>query len=160
MAAGGDNDTSVVLFNEQCASAVPYSGSVCREELLSMRDCIPGLSLPPQLLVGTNSSITQAQQLVGSLELFASPECVSAAAPLLCGYLFGGVCDSSGVNYLPTAGECLEISTGVCRTEWELARSFGMEILNCSTLPRIRPGVCSDLTSTSGSGMDTQDSKY
>lgn len=126
-----------------CTSPVSYAGSVCRDELLSMTECFPDDSLTADLLVVTDASTQQQTvSLIGALELFGSPECVAAATPFLCVYLFEGVCDSRGLLYLPTIDECEEISAGICRTEFELARSLGMELVDCAQLPRESPSLC------------------
>ena len=97
------------------------------------------------ILIGRESLMSQRQpeELLRAFELFGSPECVAAATPFLCVYLFGGLCDEDGTHYLPTASECEEISTGICQREWELAHSIGMEIVNCDLLPSDTPAMCS-----------------
>ena len=138
-----------------CANAVPYSGSVCRNELLAMTQCFPDIfsvsDNDPVLVLVSSESLSEMTQLLNAFELFGSPECVAAATPFLCVYLFGGLCDEGGQHYLPTAGECEEISTGICRREWQLARSFGMDIVDCRRLPRELPSLCASNFS-SGSG--------
>lgn len=110
-----------------------------------MTECFPDDSLTSDLLVVTDASAQQQTvSLIGALELFGSPECVAAATPFLCVRLFEGVCDSMGVLYLPTMDECEEISTGICRAEFELARSVGMELVDCAQLPRESPSLCTD----------------
>lgn len=99
---------------------------------------------PASVLVARDAS-QEAGQLIGGLGLIASAKCVAVAEPFLCLYLFGGVCDENGVNYLPTSAECLEISTGVCQVEWELGRTAGFPLPDCSTLPEENPpSICSN----------------
>ena len=121
--------TNVLQTNNRC---IPYSGSVCREELLSLIECSSENST--DLLVLADTSV-QAQQFIRGLQAFGSPECVAAAVPFLCLSLFGGVCDENGTHYLPMQRECLDISTGVCRMEWKLARDLGIGLPNCTALP-------------------------
>lgn len=109
-----------------------------------MTECFPDDSLTSDILVVSDSSVQQARDLVGALELFGSPECVAAASPFLCVYLFEGVCDSRNVLYLPTMQECEEIRTSICRVEFELAESVGMELVDCTRLPRESPSLCSN----------------
>jgi hypothetical protein len=104
-----------------------------------MTECFPEDSLTPDLLVAFNASV---QQQISSLKMFGSPECVAAATPFLCVYLFEGVCDGNGTLYLPTMAECEELSAGVCKAEFELAKSVGMTV-NCAQLPRELPSLCS-----------------
>ncbi len=134
------NSTDVVLDTETCSSPVSYTGTICRDELRSITQCLPNDSRTVDLLVGSDSSLQQAQAVVGSLELFASPECVAAATPLLCVYLFEGVCDDRGVRYLPSREECTEISATVCKTD--PARSVGMVPVDCAALPINPPSSC------------------
>jgi hypothetical protein len=134
-----------------CGYPVTYTGTVCRDELLAMTECFPEDSLTPDLLVVFDASMQQQTlSLINSLELFGSPECVAAATPFLCVYLFEGVCDGSGTLYLPTMAECEELSAGVCKAEFELARSVGMTLANCAQLPRESPSLCADSSQTGG----------
>ncbi len=110
----------------------------------------------PILVVrGSSASIRRTEQLLNAFQLFGTARCVEAAAPFLCVYLFGGVCDETGTHYLPTASECVEISTGVCQMEWEMARSIGMEIVDCSTLPSNTPLQC--FSSTTDDDLEAAD---
>ncbi len=90
-----------------------------------------------------NNASEQAAQFIGALRAFGTPECVMATVPFLCLYLFGGVCDGNGTHFLPTREECIEISTGVCRTEWELAGNAMITLPNCAILPRQESITCS-----------------
>ncbi len=81
------------------------------------------------ILVFNNAS-EQAAQFIGALN--ASQECVMAAVPFLCLYFFGGVCDENMTHFLLDREECFNISTGVCRTEWEVV---GKALPNCTILP-------------------------
>ncbi len=122
----------------QCSSPVLYSGSVCRNEILLARECLPAqLQIPDAIFVATDAS-EQAQQFINGLRLISSPECMEAAVPFLCLSLFG-VCDGNGGQIFPTEKECLEISTGVCKREFELASTFGLELLDCSGFPEESP---------------------
>ena len=120
-----------------CASPVSYTGSVCRDELLSVMQCFPDISQTPILVVSDSSA--QAEALLGGLQAFGSPECVAASTVFLCVHVFQGVCDENGTHYFPTAGECEELNSGVCQTEFELSRSIGMEIVDCTVLPTDSP---------------------
>jgi len=117
-----------------------------------MTKCFPEGSATQEILVVQNAS-AQLQALISGLELFGSVECMAAARPFLCVSFFGGVCDRQGVRYFPTFQECEEITNGPCQTEFELAQSVGMEIIDCSMLPRIGfPSVCSNASQEFGSG--------
>ena len=103
-----------------------------------MMQCFPDSSQMPDILVVSDSS-AQAEPLIGGLQAFGSPECVAAATVFLCVHVFQGVCDENGTHYFPTAGECEELNSGVCQTEFELSRSIGMEIVDCTVLPTDSP---------------------
>lgn len=152
------NNTTLATAN-QCGSPVPYTGDICSRELLSVMECFPEDSslMMVDLQVVSVSSEDQAQTLVGALQQFGSPECVAAATPFLCVYLFRGVCDDvNGTHYFPTAAECEEISSGVCREEFRLARSFGMDIVDCATLPTGPPSLCSTNSSQDNVRLRTE----
>lgn len=131
-------DDSPLNSSNQCASPVSYTGSVCRDELLSMTQCFPESSQMPEILVVSDSS-AQAEVLLGGLQAFGSAECVAAATTFLCVHVFQGVCDENGSHYFPTAGECEELNSGACQAEFERSRSIGMEIVDCTVLPRDSP---------------------
>ena len=135
----GNSSCGVLVESKSmCEERVLHSESVCRVELLSLMECFPGdsfMSDSSTIFIGGEFSMSQIQ-LLSSFKQFGSPECVAAATPFLCVYLVGGLCDGNGTHYLPPASECVQISTGICQREWELARSFGMEIVDCDLLPR------------------------
>lgn len=107
-------------------------------------------------MISDASTRQLTRTLIGALDLFGTPECVAAATPFLCVYLFEGVCDSSGVLYLPTMEECEELSNGVCRMEFELARSVGIELVDCSQLPRESPSLCNSSQSNNTSDENSR----
>ena len=154
--------TNSLQTNNRCMSAIPYSGNICREELLSLIECSSENST--DLLVLADTSV-QAQQFIRGLKAFGSPGCVAAAVPLLCLSLFGGVCDENGAHYLPTRRECLDISTGVCQMEWELAQMNGLQLpVDCTLLPERSSEMCSNReknlnTTTGESCMVVSDSR-
>ena len=75
-----------------------------------------------------------------------SQECLQAAVPFLCHYLFPLCDNTTGELYLPTQEECLQIREQVCSREWSLAKvaGFGDQLPDCSQLP---------LQAGSGDGM-------
>lgn len=130
------NDTLDNINATECTNPVPYSGSVCRDELLALVECFSHKpSTPADVLVVSDSRISEIQQLLSSLEAFASPECTQAARPLLCLHFFGGVCDEEGISYRPTVHECREIADGVCQREFEIAYNAGAKLIDCDVLP-------------------------
>ena len=140
-----NNSSNSSVVTGECSTAISYSGSVCRECLLSATGC--DSTLPDPLVLRDASQ--EAMTLLGLLSS-ASPECADASKPLLCLYIFRGVCDEEGTLYQPTLGLCMAISTGVCQSDFDLARRFQIELPDCSLLPESRPmGNCNE---SDGSG--------
>ncbi|KAL5491263.1 hypothetical protein EMCRGX_G016516 [Ephydatia muelleri] len=62
--------------------------------------------------------------------------CKVALVPILCLYFFP-ICDDTGAALHPDAGYCEEISSSVCKEEWNVAIAMGIESLlpQCGLLP-------------------------
>lgn len=121
------------ITEKSCTNAIDYSGQICREYLLlSAKMC--DTSTSQSVHIFTDAS-TEADNLITGLQIFGSTECAAAAAPLLCLFLFDGVCDIFGKKQIPTFMECTEIATGVCQREWRLGRSSGFNLPVCDGLP-------------------------
>ena len=62
--------------------------------------------------------------------------CKVALVPFLCLYFFP-ICDDTGAALHPDAGYCEEISSSVCKEEWNVAIAMGIESLlpQCGLLP-------------------------
>lgn len=125
--------------NSTCTSAFLYNGSstICEFELQKFRQCLPDATQNSDILVLQDGSQT-VERLLSFLELDTpffrvSPACREAATPLLCLFLFGPICDSTGVAYHPSSAECLQVSTNtsLCGNEWQLAKSFNVELPDC-----------------------------
>jgi len=136
-------DNNATSPTPHCTVPFVYSGSLCRDELLSMSTCFPNDSVTPEIQVVRDAS-EQVQQLISRLEYLGSTECIAAAKPFICVYYFGGVCDGQGVHYFPTAQECKELSDGPCQTEFKLAENIGLQIVDCDMLLGGTPLLCSD----------------
>ena len=54
--------------------------------------------------------------------------CKVALMPFLCLY-FSPICDDAGATLHPDAGYCEEISSSVCKEEWNVATAMGIESL-------------------------------
>ena len=122
-----------------CASAFPYTGNFCREELLSQRENCFLDPQPSDILVLKNISISAFEQF--------SSECKEVGMSFLCLYLSGGICDENGTHFLPTKETCISISNGTCHMEFEEAESFGFSRPNCSVLPAEEFSSCSNASS-------------
>ena len=126
---GNSSNTSSPLqtSNQMCSSQYVYKGTVCHDVLQQYRNCFLDaranqsvLILPSKSTVG--STVMEKIEIV---KLFAlSEECRRLAIPLLCLYYFGPLCDTRGVAYRVSTAQCLQLSTGVCKREWELAEEY------------------------------------
>ena len=144
-------------------SAEPYTGSVCRQQLLAWQGCAVG-GAQDVLLDMTLVELTQvererdaAQFLHFLRELtwsddsvpfqkvvtfgscsgsFGSDHCQREAGLLICQSYFP-LCDEcqSGNAYLASWEKCETISTMECEEEWESAREYGIPLPNCTDLP-------------------------
>lgn len=67
----------------------------------------------------------EVEHRIKSLELFAdSKKCAELEIPFMCVYYFGTMCDSTGRPYQLSKKQCLKLSQGVCKKEWELAANY------------------------------------
>ena len=130
--------TDTVPLNASC---IPYTGDVCREELLSQReDCLLEPQTSDLLILNSPSQMFISQ--IDSLRAFGSPGCRATGVPFLC-LLTLGVCDRNGTQVLPSKETCIEISNGACRVEFEQAGTLGFSIPDCSILPEEKFSICS-----------------
>ena len=127
-----------------CASAFPYTGNICKEELLSQKENFFLEHQSSDVLVLRNISISAVEQMDA-----ISSECREVSMPFLCLYFSGGICDENGTHLITTRETCTEISNGACHEEFREAHSEGLNIPDCSVLPE-EQNICS---STSSSGM-------
>ena len=144
-------------------SAEPYTGNVCRQQLLAWQECAVGGS-EDVLLDMTLVELTQvererdaAQFLHFLCELswsddsvqfweivtfgpcsgnFGSDHCQRAAGFLVCQSYFP-LCDEcqSGNVYLASRQDCERISMVECEEEWESAKEYRIPLPNCTDLP-------------------------
>ena len=147
-----NSPTNSSVTTDRCIDPISYSGTVCRSQLLAAGGCNPGNgggTTNPLVIKDATQEATMLTNLLSS----ANPACAAAALPFLCLFTFVGVCDEVGNLYRPTSAECTSISTGVCLQDFELARRFGFQLPDCSSLPDRRPErTCND----SGSGMELE----
>ena len=62
-----------------------------------------------------------AQLIISGLPLLGATEmCISSLIPFMCLYLFP-LCDGNGTAHKPSRDQCIEISTVVCKDEWQKA---------------------------------------
>ena len=121
---------------EQCSTPIPYNGTVCRNELQSFANCLPNTNQR-----GTNNAILiqidqleRIEQLLRDFSRIARPDCMAAAVPFLCLNTLG-LCDDTGRGYSLSSSQCIELSTGVCQMEWDLAKLASRPLPDCESFP-------------------------
>lgn len=109
-----------------CAAPTTYMGSVCKNELNSLKACLLASDVESSHpLVATETELENAELALSAIDRLASKACTAEVKPFLCLYFFG-LCDSeTGVSYQPTASQCRNLRDVVCMTEWNLALQFG-----------------------------------
>ena len=135
------------LGREQAAiNPISYKGSVCWEELSSLKSCLlsDDSSENSHPLVVTIDGEGDAELALSAVDTFASPECAVEVKPFLCLYFFGLMSDTSyNVYYQPSAEHCVNLRDDVCEMEWNLAQVLisGLKLPDCNEqLPsRIEP---------------------
>ena len=117
-----------------CAAPTTYMGSVCQNELSSLKVCLLANDVESSHpLVATESELENAKLALSAVDRLASKACAAEVKPFLCLYFFG-LCDSeTGVPYQPTASHCRNLRDDVCRAEWNLALQFGLPLPDCDT---------------------------
>ena len=107
----------------------PYSG-IC---LGPLQSCISQESSAVQ--ISSNVDVVANEQLATRIiTLLAGSPCLASAHVFLCQFLFP-LCGTNGTLYEPTMGECLNISLGVCKEQWQLAAVVDLPLPVCSELP-------------------------
>ena len=131
------NSNETLRKESTCAVPIVYTGSICQEELLSMKNCYMGnddtdADHADYPTVATDAHIKNAELALSYLQLgLATSECEAEVVPFLCLYFFG-LCDVTTENtYQPSAGQCRNLRDGVCNQEWTYAVSFGLELPDC-----------------------------
>ena len=146
---------------DQC-SPESYTGSVCRQQLLTWQECAVGGAedvylemtfmkksqeenerdaaqffhfLCELIQIICFSSFTRNQIAYTHTGSFGSDHCQRAAGLLVCQYYFP-LCDcKSGQAYVASREECERISMVECEVEWTSARQYGIPLPNCTGLP-------------------------
>ena len=129
---------------ENCQkSAYNDTGSTCYSVIKYYQQCLS--------VNGSNE--TYVNQLVNTIDiditlalilglLKPSANCKRALYPFLCLYQFP-LCDEAGAIIYPTAELCEEISTTVCKEEWDTDAAIGTTGLlpQCQSLPSELPYI-------------------
>ena len=107
----------------KCAAPNRYAGTVCQEELRSLKALLVGNeSIYP--LIATDSSLDTARQIMTYVDYLASPKCAAEVKPFLC-LSFFGLCDTTeGVSYQPSSCHCRNLRDNVCADEWRKVKNL------------------------------------
>ena len=130
-----------------------YTGSICREVLLTRQGCFPDRNATGDIIIAMDPSLSQQDKeeqvtlFIGGLPILnPSPECLEAVVPFLCFYIFP-LCDSSGCPYQPSSVECSAVTDDICDQEFEIAATFASDQLpQCQLLPDSTSECNSELT--------------
>ena len=139
----GTTTTQLVQSNDSSCMPEPYMGQVCRSAFQSRENCLQGGFNNGQINIPVSSTSQeelelQAQQFIGGLQLLnPSPECMEQVIPVICLYIFGGLCSDSSELYRLSSEECFTITDDVCAREFETARSLigDDQLPQCQLLP-------------------------
>ena len=91
--------------------------------------CLPGTqhndsSVKIAANVDQETNDETAQLIISGLPLLGASEmCKSSLIPFMCLYLFP-LCDGKGMAHKPSIDQCIEISTVLCKDEWQKAQSI------------------------------------
>ncbi|KAL5515467.1 hypothetical protein EMCRGX_G000637, partial [Ephydatia muelleri] len=108
---------------------VNYSKSTCFQALSEISACLPGTqhndsSIKIAANVDQETNDETAQLIISGLPLLGASEmCKSSLIPFMCLYLFP-LCDGKGMAHKPSIDQCIEISTVLCKDEWQKAQSI------------------------------------
>ena len=74
--------------------------------------------------IASTVDVAANEQLVSTVTalLQGNPDCLNISRRFLCQYLFPP-CGGNGTQFPPTYQECVVISTGACKREWQLAQA-------------------------------------
>ena len=103
-----------------------YTKTSCLRSLIQIESYFTG-GLQNDTYVEIAANVDQeaientAQLIISGLPLLGATEmCTSSFIPFMCLYLFP-LCDGNGTVHQPSRDQCIEISTVVCKDEWQKA---------------------------------------
>lgn len=120
-----------------CAAPNRYEGTICQEELRSLKKYLFGdnESVYPHTNKD-NSRILPISAIYNYISdiVMESPACSAEVKPFLCLHLFG-LCDATeGVSYQPSACYCRNLKNNVCADEWkEVKKNYPRLLPDCDT---------------------------
>ena len=146
------NNTNASI-TAQCQQQT-YSG-ICLGPLTSCLSIdASSIQISSSVNVKTNEEL--ANKIIAFLTTPVYQDCLNHAHRFLCQYLFP-LCDNNGTLYQPTYDECLNISEGVCKDAWSLARSV---VPVCLDLPNTTSICNANATAASFQPALTCSDKY
>lgn len=105
-----------------------YTYSTCRKELSLKSACSVDAQASSECAVMIASNVDQPVDVVESVAKLvkyslkcagATEECQSYVTSFMCSYLFPLCDEHAGTVYKPSIEDCIEITTGVCREDWQ-----------------------------------------
>ena len=121
-----------------CSQVEPYSGEVCRDELVSLQLCLFDTTAS-STSISLDFSEEMAMLLVNGLSFLSpSEECLGELLPFLCLALFP-LCDPDNNLRTISRADCLSLRDEICVDTWRMAVQFlGSGVLPiCENLPDI-----------------------
>ena len=121
-----------------------------------MKACLPGVQQNSSNVeiasdVDQEANENTAQLVINGLSfLGASEACRSSFIPFMCLQLFP-LCDGNGTTHKPSRDQCIEISTVVCKDEWQKALTFlsaRKNLPDCESLSLTKELVCKGINSS------------
>ena len=113
-----------------CEAPKTYRGTICQEELTSLRNCLLDDTDSGYPLVRVTDN-ELAEEALSAVDQIATQACATEVKPFLCLYFFG-LCDAATeVSYHPSASHCKNIRDNICMREWSLAVAFGLDLPDC-----------------------------
>lgn len=141
------NSNETLKQESTCAVPVIYTGSVCQEELLSLKTCYVGDDGTSYPAVATDAHMEDAELALSYLSLgLATHECEAEVTPFLCHYFFG-LCDlTTKSSYQPSASQCRNLRDRVCKQEleWLTKVNLGLELPDCDVDFPVESVSCGD----------------
>ena len=102
-----------------------YTGSICREALQTRQSCLLDRNTSGDIFIAADPASSQSSReeqaslIIQGLSLLTpGPECMKAAVPFLCFYIFP-LCDSASGLHQPSSEECREITEDICAQEFQ-----------------------------------------
>ena len=114
-----------VHIQVQQTSCTNYTKTKCLQVLTQSKSCFGIMQNSSNIMIASNvdqeANENTAQLIISGLPLLGATEmCTSSLIPFLCLYLFP-LCDGNETAHKPSRDQCIEISTVVCKDEWQKA---------------------------------------